>query len=244
MDRSWRIMLRFYTVWLMTFFLLAHTAAWAGPGGIVKAAVMTPVGRIIMLALAVIFSPFIIYYAIKRARQIRKTREDLVKLAALYPQYRWLDIQDRATAAFQWVWSAWGRQKMETASAYTTSWYMQNQQLQLDEWEYRGLQNVCRLDTIKSIVPLFVQHNATNDGEGSRMVVAITARVVDYLQDKATGKLVEGDKQVGDSSTVWTFVWQENAWRLNLIQPDTMEWEYLAMPNELPASLLPETARS
>ena len=74
-------------------------------------------------------------------------------------------------------------------------------------------------------------------------MVAITARVADYLQDKATGKLVEGDKKVGDSSTVWTFVWQESAWRLNLIQPDTMEWEYLTMPNELPAPLSPETAR-
>ena len=244
MDRSWRVMLGFYTAWLTAFFMTAQSAAWAGPGGLIKAAVMTPLGRIALLILAVIFSPIIIYYAIKRARQIRNTREDLARLAALYPQYRWLDIQDRATAAFQWVWSAWGRQKMETASAFTTSWYMQNQQMLLDDWETRGLENVSRLTKIKTLVPLFVQHNEANDGQGSRLVVAISADVVDYMVDKATGKLVEGDKKVGDSSTVWTFVWQENAWQLNLIQPDAMEWEYLAMPNELPAALMPESVRS
>jgi hypothetical protein len=244
MERSWRVMLGFYTAWLTAFFLTAQSAAWAGPGGLIKAAVMTPLGRIGLLILAVIFSPFILYYLIKRAQQIRKTRKDLAKLTALYPQYRWLDVQDRATATFQWVWSAWGRQKMETASEFTTSWYMQNQQMLLDDWADRGLENVCRLTKIKTIEPLFVQHNEANNGQGSRLVVAISADVVDYMEDKATGKLVEGDKKVGDSSTVWTFVWQDDAWRLNLIQPDTTEMDYLKMPNELPASLMPESARS
>ncbi len=244
MERSWRIMLGFYTVWLGTFFLTASYTAWAGPGGLIKDAVMTPIGRILFLILAVLLSPFIVYYMIKRAIQIRHTREDLVRLAALYPQYRWLDVKDRATAAFQWVWSAWGKQKMESASAFTTSWYMQNQQMLLDDWSDRGLENVCQLKSIKRIEPLFVQHNEAGDGQGSRLTLVITASVVDYLRDKSTGKIVEGDKKIDDLQTVWTFVWQENGWLLNLIEPSTTEWSYLTMPNELPASLTPQSSRA
>jgi len=244
MDRSWRVTLGFYTCWLIAFFLIAQTSAWAGPGGIVKAAVATPIGRAITLLLAIIFSPIIIYYAIKRAKQIRRTKEDMARLSALYPQYKWLDIKDRATATFQWVWSAWNRQKMEVSSNFTTSWYMQNQQMLLDDWAARGVENVCRIEKIKSIEPLFVQHNEANGGDGSRLVLYISASVVDYVQDIATGKVVQGDKKVSDMQTVWTFVWQENAWQLNLIEPDTMEWSYLAMPNELPSALQLESPRT
>ena len=44
--------------------------------------------------------------------------------------------------------------------------------------------------------------------------------------------------------TGWTFVWQDSGWQMNLIEPDTMEWTYLAMPNELPAQLMPGPARA
>ncbi len=245
MGRSWSVLRGLCTFWLMAIFLTACTISWAGPAGIIAdAAFRTPVGRIITGLLAVLLSPFIIYYMIKHAKQVRRTREDLSRLTALHPQYRWLDVKDRAMATFTWVWSAWGKQKMDAAAAYTTSWYMQNQQMLLDDWTDRGVENVCRLNSIKRVEPLFVQHNESNEGKGSRMVVGIAAKVVDYLIDKSTGKILEGSKKVTDLTTIWTFVWEDGAWMLNLIEPQTMEWEYLLLPNELPASLAPEPSAS
>src|SRR5262249_3896774 len=97
-------------------------------------------------------------------------------------------------------------------------------------------ENVCRLDHIESITPLFVQHVTSPDGAGSRVVVDIKAKVVDYMQEKATGKVVQGDQKVGELDTVWTFIWEKDAWKLNLIEAGSQEWTYLFTPNELPAA--------
>jgi hypothetical protein len=216
---------------------VAADSAWAAPGGLIKAAARTPFGRIVMGILAIIFAPLIINVSIRTQLSIRKTKKDLALLATRYPQYRWLDAKDRATAAFQWVWSAWTQQKMQLSSEYTTSWYWQNQQLQLDEWARRGVENICHVVKVTSIEPIFVQHNEADDGEGSRLVMTINARVVDYLQEKNTGKVVQGDKSEGELESIWTFLWQNGAWRLNLIEDGAQEWSYLFAPNEVPQAL-------
>ncbi len=202
---------------VVSFMVLLPDAAWAGPGGIIKAATHTLFGRIILAILTILLAPVIIYYAVKSAIQVRRTRRDLASLSANLPQYRWLDLKDRVTETFQWVWASWSRQKMDQASQYCTHWYWQNQQLMLDQWAEHGLENVCRLNSITSITPLFVQHSSDNNGEGSRIVVDIKAKVVDYMVEKATGNIVKGDQKEGDLDTVWTFVWNYEAWKLNLI---------------------------
>jgi hypothetical protein len=216
---------------------LMADSAWAAPGGLIKAAARTTLGKVVLGILAVVFAPVLIFISIRTQLHIRKTKKDLAMLAARFPQYRWLDVKDRATASFHWVWSAWTQQKMQLASDYTTSWYWQNQQLQLDEWARRGVENVCHVVNLVNIQPIFVQHNEANDGEGSRLVVTINARVVDYLRESSTGKVVQGDTNEGDLETIWTFVWQGGAWRLNLIEDSAHEWSYLFAPNEVPKSL-------
>jgi hypothetical protein len=212
--------------------------AWAGPGGIVKSAARSTVGKILFALLAIVLLPFILYYAVRSAIARKKTKADLARLAQQYPQYRWLDIHDRATAVFSWVWSEWSQGKIDNAKAFCTPWYWQNQQLQLDEWERNGLKNVSRLVKIESISPVFVQHMPNM--EGSRVMVDIKARVIDYLQD-AQGNVVQGDKAEGDLDTLWTLVWQNTAhggaWMLNKIEEGSNEFEYLFAPNEVPATV-------
>ncbi len=243
MKHSIRNLYALNTLWLTAALLSLASDAWAGPGGIIKAAASTPFGRVVLGILFILLSPFIISYLIKRALQIRKTRKDLALLATIHPQYKWLDVKDRTTATLQWVWSAWGEQKMEKSAAFTTEWYRINQQMFLDDWARIGQENVCRLHRIKNISPLFVQHNAENNGEGSRIVLDINLRVTDYLKDIESGKVVEGDKKIADMETIWTLVWNKGEWRLNLIESAGMEWSYLTMPNELPAELSPTPQR-
>jgi hypothetical protein len=216
--------------------------AYAAPGGIVKAAGKSLVGKILFGLLAIIFLPIIIWYVVRRALAVRRTRKALAQLATQYPQYRWLDLRDRVTEVFNWTWSAWTQQKMSLAAGQATHWYLQNQQLQLDDWERRGVENVCHVEKIQAIVPLFVSHGV--NGEGARLVVSIKARVVDYLRHKHTGQIIQGDTKPDDLETIWTFMWQEGAWRLNLIESEEAEWSYLGMPAEVPAtSAAPQAVR-
>jgi hypothetical protein len=208
--------------------------AYAAPGGIIKAASKSLFGRIVAFGLCLILLPIIIWYVVRRTKAIRRTREALATLSNQFPQYRWLEVRDRVTEVFNWTWSAWTQQKMSLAEGHVTHWYMQNQQLQLDDWERRGVENVCHVEKINNIEPIYFSHGA--NGEGARLVLSIIARVVDYLRDKKTGKVVEGDTKPADLETIWTLIYQEGAWRLNLIESSDAEGQYLGMPVEMPAA--------
>jgi len=216
--------------------------AYAGPGGIVKAVTTSFWGQVGLCLLGIILFPLVVWFYILGLKRSKKIRSELTRLAAVYPQYHWLDLRDRATEIYLWVWSAWSQQKMSLASQYTTSWYWQNQQLVLDRWEADGQINICKVDCILSIDPLFIEHREENNCEGSRVVLSIKANVMDYLEDKATGKVVKGDKKCEELETIWTLKWQEGAWRLNLIEPDTQEFEYLGMPSMVPEVLAGRSA--
>jgi len=219
--------------------LFLPDVALAGPGGIVKAAARTTVGKIAFALLILVFLPFVVYILGKRALAIRRTRRDLARLAQLYPQYNWLDIRQQVTAAYTWMWSAWSDEKLEKARRFTTDWYWANQQMLLDDWEAQGLKNVCKLYHVNHIVPLHFEHRADHgvDGEGSRLIVSISGLVADYMKERATDKVVQGDKKSADLEAVWTFVWADGQWRLNMIEQDAMEYAYLELPNVLPSAL-------
>ncbi len=212
-------------------FLLAGSPVHAGPGGIIVAVEKTWLGRVVTIILIIVLSPIIILDAIQRRRAIKRTMSALNTLSQCLPQYRWLDFTDQVTNAFSWVWSAWSHQKMEEVSAFTTDWYWQNQQLLLDDWKARGVTNICSLNKIGQIKPLLVQHNPQNQGDGSRIVVQIDATVVDYLVDES-GKLMKGSKTPSELRTVWTFLYQGDAWKLNRIDESATVWDYLKLQNE------------
>jgi hypothetical protein len=211
--------------------------AFAGPGGVFKAVAETFWGKVGLLALVVVFSPLLIWYYGRRYKHCKAVKKDLEALAAVYPQYRWLDVKDNATEIFTWVWSAWSQEKMSLASEHVTHWYRQNQQLLLDQWQRDGVENFCRLERITNIVPLYVEHKEGENGNGSRLVLEIDAVVVDYLKDRTSGKIVKGDTKSGDLETIWTLMWQDQKWKLNLIEDSSEEFSYLGLPSKLPEAI-------
>ena len=50
--------------------------------------------------------------------------------------------------------------------------------------------------------------------EDSMVVVAIEANMNDYLEQRATGKVVEGTKRYQDVETVWTFTMVDGQWKV------------------------------
>jgi len=205
---------------------LAPEPALAAPGGLVKQAARTTVGKIVLAALVLLFLPLILWFAAKRAILVRRTRKALRRLGAQVPHFAWLPLKERVGEVFGWVHSAWDMEKMDVARDFMTAWYVRNQQLQLDRWERDGLRNVTSDVKIKRLTPLYMSHDPRSP-EDDWFVVEIVAEMRDYLVERASGKVVQGDKALGEQTTVWSFVRENGRWVLSNIEPGEMDLEYL-----------------
>jgi len=205
---------------------VAPDLALAAPGGLVKAAARSTLGKIVMAVLVLVFLPVIVWFLVRRAVLVRRTRQALRLLGGRVPHFAWLPLKERVSEVFGWVHSAWDQGKMELAREYMTAWYVRNQQLQLDKWERDGLRNVTSDVRIKDLTPLYVSHDPSS-GEPDRIVIEIEAELRDYLVEKATGKIAQGDKTLGRLTTVWSFVHEDGRWLLSNIEPEDTAFEYL-----------------
>jgi hypothetical protein len=220
--------------------------AFAAPGGkIVSGLFKTPLGRVFLVILTILFAPLIAYIMIKERIAEKKTLGLLQKLAAIDPAFEWFSLKERITDCYHRVHSAWRKEDMSEASEWMTSWYWQNQQLAfLNQWERDGLVNQCRIKSLGKIRPLFLkyQHNEDGTSDGSRLVVSITANMEDYLEHRTTGKIVEGKKGYADTEHVWTFVMQNHKWVVSNIEEGSLSLTYARMAAEVPETLPAVTA--
>jgi hypothetical protein len=226
---------------VLTVMLPLH--ALAGPGGkIVSAAFRSPWGRVVLAVLVVVLLPLVLYSVVKQWLAERRAQADLKVLARLRPEFDWLTLNDRVLECFHRVHAAWRREDMQEAATWMTDWYWQNQQLAyLDRWEREGLANRCTVNEVKRVRPLRVAcRNEDGQGGGSRVVVAITAELEDYLESRITGHVVEGKKGFTEATTLWTFVLRDGRWLVNNIEPDAMLLTYAGLGNELEALLSPD----
>ena len=112
-----------------------------------------------------------------------------------------------------------------------TPWYWQNQQLaHLNRWEREGLINHCRIKSLKSIRPLFLQPEKQDGARsGSRLVVSVTTCMEDYLAERGTGKVVEGSKGFADTEHIWSFELRGKQWVVANIEDGSLSLTYAQM---------------
>jgi len=85
------------------------------------------------------------------------------------------------------------KEKMDEVADYATNWYWQNQQLVFsDEWNRKGLNNICKVKSYGAVNPLYVEVSERENFIGSKIAFSITANMEDYLVNKTTGQVVEG----------------------------------------------------
>lgn len=220
--------------------------AFASPGGkIAKAAYETFWGRVALAVLTIIFLPLITYYAVNHALAERRARKDLRFMARYSAKFDWLKIRERVKDCFLRVHAGWENEDLSTATQWMTDWYWQNQQrVYLDRWKREGLKNICAVKKVMHLRPLlFVHRNHGANHEDSIVVIAITAKMKDYLQDINSGKVVEGSKRYKDVETIWTFTLVDGEWKVSDIEEDYTSVEYAKLARQLPAiesTLMPE----
>jgi len=217
--------------------LLAVEPAMAGPGGqIARAAVDTFWGRIILGLLFIFFLPLILYILLREKLSERRARRDLAFMARHSAQFDWLKIQQRAKDCFLRVHSGWEKENLSQVSEWMTDWYWQNQQMvHLDRWKREGLVNVCKVKKITGIHPLlFVHRNSGEEHEDSMIAILISANMQDYLQNRSTGKVVEGCKKFKEVETIWTFTLIDGSWMVSDIEEGSMSLAYAKQVKHLP----------
>lgn len=212
--------------------------AFAGPGGkIASAAFETFWGKVALGALTVLLLPMIIYISVREWLSERRARKDLRFMARHSPLFDWLRIMERAKDCFTRVHSGWEKEDLSGVSNWMTGWYWQNQQMvYLDKWKSQGLVNVCDVRRVNNVKPLLFVHrnNYEREHEGSTLVISISAKMSDYLEDRSTGKVVEGSKNFKDVERIWSFTLENGAWKVSDIEEGSMSFAYAKLAGDLP----------
>ncbi len=223
---------------ILTLALLVSEPALAGPGGKIASALFdTFWGRVLMVALSLVFLPLITWVYLRERGAERRTRADLAYIAQFDHRFHWTRLQERVSACFHRVHAAWRHEDAAEAAQFMTDWYWQNQQLvYLDQWAEQGLVNHCQVKKVTRLRPmLFIHRNERGIAhEGSRLVVSITAYMQDYLAERAGGKVVEGSKRFKEVETLWSFLYEGGLWRVAQIDAGSNTLSYVEQIAALP----------
>tara|TARA_R110000868_G_scaffold5480_8_gene33025 strand:- start:3876 stop:4529 length:654 start_codon:yes stop_codon:yes gene_type:complete len=214
---------------------------FAGPGGtVVKAIFKTWWGKVLMSIIGIILLPLIIYVYFREFLAIKKCKKELLVLGKKNRDFSWLNLDKNVRNIFSRVYIAWNNQDLKEASSYISHWYWQNQQLvHLDEWKKENLVNVCKVDGIKSVKPLYLEITDEANLEGSRIAFLITANIMDYLKNKDTNKIVQGSSKFDDEEKIWVMEYTDGKWVLDDIQDGQLSLAFAKTKNVIPTNLVP-----
>lgn len=212
----------------------------AGPGGTVaKALFKTWWGKLLMLLLAIILLPVLIYAKIVEFFKIRKTKKQLVEIGFKNKDFSWLNLNKNISNIFTRTYEAWSNEDMSEVKNYVNNWYWQNQQLVvLDKWKSENVKNICNLESIKKIKPLYIEITDEEDFKYSKIVVLITASIEDYLVNRDTYKIVKGGRGYINESHIWVMEYDGKNWLLDNIADEDYSLAYLKTQNLIPEKLL------
>ncbi|WP_204345770.1 hypothetical protein [Psychroserpens algicola] len=227
-----------FTIILIAILFYADPV-YAGPGGTVaKAFFKTWWGKTILALLTIIFLPLIIYMKTVEFFAVRKAKKELFKIGMINKDFSWLNLEKNVNNVFTRVYQAWNKEDMKEVSEYVNHWYWQNQQsVHLDQWKSENLKNVCRLESIKKIKPLYLEISDDENFEGSKIAFSITANVEDYLIDRDTKRPVKGKRGFNDEEKIWIMEYTERKWLLDDIRDGDLSLQFAKLKNIIPEGL-------
>ncbi|WP_417875584.1 hypothetical protein [Winogradskyella sediminis] len=221
---------------LIIGFLFYIDPVYAGPGGtIAKGLFKTWWGKLILAALCIVLFPLIAYTYTVEYFAIKKSKKQLNALGTQNKEFMWLNLEKTVKNIFTRVYLAWEREDMAEVSEYMNHWYRQNQQtVYLDKWKRENLKNVCQLDKINSVKPLYLEITNDKNLEGSKIAFLISANIKDYLKDRTTHQIIQGKNVYGDEEKIWVLEYTEGKWLLDDIQEGTYSLTFAKLKNVVP----------
>ncbi|KZY63542.1 Tim44-like domain-containing protein, partial [Oleiphilus sp. HI0066] len=211
--------------------------ALAGPGGKIASTIYESFwGKVLLVVLFIAFLPLIILNTIKKKLAEKRARKDLAYMTRYSDVFDWLSLQQRFKDSFLRVHKGWANEDLSDASKWMTDWYLQNQQqVYLENWKSQGVKNICDVKKLKTITPILFQHkNHSDNHEGSKLVVSMTANMNDYLEHLKTGEVVEGSKKYKDVETIWMFTLEDGIWKVSAIEEVATLMSFVKAVKDMP----------
>ncbi|WP_400077767.1 hypothetical protein [Winogradskyella sp. R77965] len=230
---------------LIIGFLFYIDPVYAGPGGsIAKGLFKTWWGKLILFALFIVFFPLIVYTYTVEYFAVNKTKKQLNQIGLKNKDFSWLNLEKNVYNIFTRVYEAWDKENMKEVSSYVNHWYWQNQQqVHLDRWKRENLKNICKLDRIKSIKPVYTEITNEDNFEGSKIAFVISANIKDYLVNRDTLKIIEGKDVFGDEEHIWIMEYTEGKWLLDDIREGNFSLAFAKMKNVVPEVKLTQSSK-
>jgi len=224
--------------WLPLFlgalFLLVFSIpeAQAGPGGeVIELVFKTKIGRILFGIAAVILLPLFLYIFIREKIGIKRTKQDLEALAKKNPIYDWEALEGRVTEGVRALYRSWSKGDLSPAARFIDPDYLQSQQDILDRWKDEGKKNVCRMNQLKGVAPLYVA--AGNAYSNPVVAVRITLDLVDFMLDTTTNDVIKGKDQAHEGKDViWIMIHDGQDWMLDSIENGDESLIYAKLENQ------------
>jgi len=227
-------------VFVFLMMIQANQVFASAGGKIAKELFSTPAGKIFGAILGFILLPLIIRSWYKKNKAIKATQQKLVQLSRIDQDlFDEINLRNRMTDVFSRVHKAWSERDLDTCADFMTDWYRRNQQtVYLDEWDSKGLMNICSIQEVKNIQPLHIRITENPNFEGSRIMYAINAHMEDYLVSIEDSSLIEGKKGFKDVETVWTLKLVDRQWKVDNIEESVMILSYQKMEAEISDSII------
>jgi hypothetical protein len=129
-------------------------------------------------------------------------------------------LKARVRECFRPIQMSWENRNVEESRPYVSDALYERHKLQLDGFEKQG-----RVNRIKDLwlgnIEIVGLHNVTDDGE-DRFVAHFKCSARDWMEDIATGKMINGSKDVSHFEQYWSFSRHpEYGWVLDEIQQAT-----------------------
>ena len=209
---------------------------FAGPGGaIAKSFFKTWWGKALGILLFILLFPLIAYGWIVETLKVKRTKKQLRQVGLKNKDVNWLHLEKNFSNIITRVYLAWGKGDMSEVKSFVNHWYWQNQQLvHLNRWESENLKNICSLQSISKIKPIYVELSDDINFEGSKIVISITGYIEDYLIEKATNRVVEGKKGYQDEEHIWVMEYVNGKWLLDDIKNEEYSMEFIKLENVFP----------
>ena len=223
------------TVFVIVF-LFWVDPMYAGPGGyIAKGLFKTFWGKILLSALAIILLPLLVYIRLVEYRKARKIKKILNKIALTNRAFSWMQLEKEYSNIIRRVYNAWTNEDMGEVKQYVNNWYWQNQQLVfLEQWKRENLKNVSRLKVIEKLKPLYLELTTNDNWEGTRIAVLVQVDAEDYLMDRDTQKVVQGNKGYQNLEYIWMFQYTDGKWLLDDIQEGNLSLQFAKLEDVVP----------
>jgi hypothetical protein len=205
--RGWLSALCLLSVMVLVAFSLSGAfplEAWAGPGGLfVKAAAKSPFGRWLVAILGIVCLPFIVYLYVREA-----------------------------SATIRAVYAGWREGDLSRAAEHMHPPYFASQAALIERWKDEGKRNVCELEELGRMSPLWVR--TESDTEYATLALLVRGTQLDYLEDVASGQVIKGNREPARAfESVWLLVCRNERWCVYGIESGVQSFAFARLPNRV-----------